>query len=277
METFRDLMNSFNEKDFTKVIHLGSKLYPTHSKKIDFLNVLSIANIEVNNKAVACKLLKEAYQIDQNDPITLYNLAKIQAELGCKDDSITLYSKLINLDPKNIHAKNNLAKIYMDQYDYVKSEKLYLECLEISPKYRLALDGICELYQKTCQKDKKSSMVNRCHKLFPNDHEPRLAYISDLIENKKFSLAKEAIKKHSVKNDDIDLKLLETGLNISIENYDNAKAILEKTIKQYPDSCEAHQMMINCHLAMKSFESLEKYLDTYFERKKIKFFQTKSN
>lgn len=277
METFKDLLNCFNEKDFAKVIHLGSKLYQTHSRELDFLNILSIAHIEVNNKNYACSLLKEAYQINQNDPITLYNLAKIKAELGYIDESIQLYDRLIQVDSKNLQAKNNLAKIYMDQCDYVKSENLYQQCLEISPKYRLALDGICELYQKMRQKDKKSSMVKRCYNLFPNDNEAVLAYISNLIENKNFSLAKEVIKKHSIKNNNVALKLLESRLYMCNENLSNAKIILERIILHHPDSCEAYQMMINCLLTMKMFESLDKFMDIYLHTKKINFGQTKIN
>ena len=269
MKLIKTLLGLLSNKDFKKIISLGNKNLDKYHNDTSFLNILSLAYIEDGQLKKAHSILSKSYQANSSDEVTLYNFAKVSRDLNLTDKSIELYERLINLNPVHIQAKNNLAEIFLSNYNYTVSEKLFLECLNISENYRLALDGLCDLYQKTRQDDKKNQVIQKTYNFYPNDIEAGLAYISNLIEMNQLSEADKCIQRYKKDHGSLELMLLECTLYSKKGDFHNMKLNAEILLNQYSDCPEGQIMMINCLLQMGEFDSAANFAQNCINKVKI--------
>lgn len=264
MNLIKTLLELHNKKEFRKVISIGNKNLEKYHSDTNVLNILALAYIEDGQLKKAHSILSKAYDINKSDQVTIYNYAKVSRSLNLTNESINLYTRLINLNPFHIQAKNNLAEIFLANYNYIASEKLFLECLDISENYRLALDGLCELYHKSIREDKKKQVVLKTYNLYPNDIKAVLAYISNLLETNQLLEADKQIQQYKKDHNNLELMLLHCTLCSKKGNFNEMKINIEKVLSQYPDCPDAQIMMIKCLLQMQGFVSAENFAKKCF-------------
>jgi len=79
---------------------------------------------------------------------TLYNLAVMEYEMGNQDAAKTLYLKLIQEEPHNMNALNNISAIYIAKEEYDNALKYLLQTLEITPQKVTLIANVGAIYQR---------------------------------------------------------------------------------------------------------------------------------
>ena len=95
-------------------------------------------------KKDACKLyqkiVKQAPRLV--GAINMYGITL--AELGELPAAANQFSNILNIEPKNLSAHENLSRVYMLMHEYAKAQTIYERALELSPKsYKLQYGLAC--------------------------------------------------------------------------------------------------------------------------------------
>jgi tetratricopeptide (TPR) repeat protein len=96
----------------------------------------------------ADSLLKRGLKLNPDfEPILMYlgNIAKSQ---GRKDEAISYYGKVINVNRKYFEAYVGMAELLIDN-DVERSRTLLRTCLAISPKYKPAIMALADTYRSS--------------------------------------------------------------------------------------------------------------------------------
>jgi tetratricopeptide (TPR) repeat protein len=99
-------------------------------------------------KEKADSLLKRGLELNPDfEPILMYlgNIAKSQ---GRKDEAISYYGKVINVNRKYFEAYVGMAELLIDN-DVERSRTLLKTCLTISPKYKPAIMALADTYRSS--------------------------------------------------------------------------------------------------------------------------------
>ena len=90
------------------------------------------------------RYLRKSLSIDPNHIHSLINLATLLTEQasGKKDarsESVTLFQKVLEIDPRNEPALFNIGLYYADENMHQEAEKMFLETISINPTHKSAL------------------------------------------------------------------------------------------------------------------------------------------
>ena len=82
------------------------------------------------------------------DAKALFIMAKSYCVLKMKDEGIKIYKMIINLNPKDVHARLELGKLYVGQGKEQEAEELFKEYMELAPKNIYARLELGKLYAR---------------------------------------------------------------------------------------------------------------------------------
>jgi tetratricopeptide (TPR) repeat protein len=97
----------------------------------DSWNLLGFAYLNLNNTLFAATAFEQAYKLDPQLPATQYFLGLAYSDIGRKDDAIVYLNYALNngFEPKVV-AQRQLADLYLEKADYVKSVQAYEDILK---------------------------------------------------------------------------------------------------------------------------------------------------
>ena len=142
-----------NFKECEKLLIEGLDKYP---KNVDLLINLAVVLRELLKVEKAKEILKEALNIDIDNPIAHNNIANIYVSEGKSKKAITHYKKSLEINPKDESTIRNLGRLYQSIANYDEAIQTYklseennyvgriLECLFFQKSYKLFWDFLYE-------------------------------------------------------------------------------------------------------------------------------------
>jgi len=119
---------------------------------------------------LARQLTDRAEQLNAHDPGIWLVRAMILEKLGDSEGSIPLFSKVLEVDPKNMHAKLGLARSMQDLERMTEAERYYLEASAEHPKDPLVAKQLGSFYFRAGNYEKSEQVYCRLIALAPNHY-----------------------------------------------------------------------------------------------------------
>lgn len=88
---------------------------------------------------------------------------------GRRDEAKTEYLEAIRLDPKSSGSLNNLANIYVSEYEYSKAEDAFRESIRINPDYATSRRNLADLLVKRDRLDEAEAEFREAIRIAPDD------------------------------------------------------------------------------------------------------------
>ena len=195
---------------------------------------------------------------------------------GNLNTAIQCYVQVLNIDPKNIAAKNNLGMILSDVGQFREAEKLFLEILVVDPESVPTINCISAMYIRQQKYQKAKSYAEKAIKLAPdNEHsinnwinvmkslrmcDELIAYVNEILSGNKlthpdkitFAYYSLANCYRYIKRNDDAIQACEMGLEIAHKynhvqslaflTYELGLTLLEE--KKYAELKEAGERVI---------------------------------
>ncbi|GAA0213604.1 hypothetical protein GCM10009123_21050 [Kangiella japonica] len=175
---------NFKFERYKESIKIINQLLKNHPKDIEALELKAQAHHAIGENDLARAAYTEAFELDEKNIHSAYALAKLESDLGNKQQSLTVLKDLLDRDSSYIIARELKAKILCEQ-------RLFDECLDEAEKI-LGLDkdnekakDLLEKHQDKREKD-TDERTDGSDKSTP-DKTPEKA---DKIEDKKTSTKK---------------------------------------------------------------------------------------
>ena len=105
--------------------------------------------------------LRQAIQIDPNDPDTFYNLGVVLEKQNRGDESIVAYNASLQKKGNNILAMNSLARVYLSQNNFQLAESSLKSALLISPDDEEANILLSQVYERQSRFNEGIEVLNR--------------------------------------------------------------------------------------------------------------------
>ena len=129
------------EKEYLIALKIISKVESPPREKYEHWNItidkilgkLTVIYVEQKNYQKAEKLYHNAYKSIPDSIFKHYNLAYLYKLQEKTDEWKLELEAIIQLEPKEIGSRIQLARYYVEQEDYIKAESLYREILKIKP------------------------------------------------------------------------------------------------------------------------------------------------
>ena len=113
------------EKDMSKKIELYKKIYDTDPNNVFYTLKMSSLYANINNelKAIEClKHLNSIYKYNNSiSIICLKNIAELYKKIGNKELALYYYTKAIKIEPKNPKLNNEIAAVYLSNFDTISA------------------------------------------------------------------------------------------------------------------------------------------------------------
>lgn len=137
---------SFDKIDLDSLIPTKQEVSSSSPVDADFQKALELQKKE--NYKEASVAYKKLLQKNPSNALAWNNLGLIQQKLQNFDVAETCYLKALKVTPDDAQAYNNLAYLRFEQGDFREAEKTYLQAIEIQPDYPLTFSNLASLYKE---------------------------------------------------------------------------------------------------------------------------------
>jgi tetratricopeptide (TPR) repeat protein len=195
--------------------------------------VIIVVNTLLNSKNPAApeiskKILQNAIAVNSDSSDLISELAKIMHSSGNSGQAAGLYKKLLQLEPDNLYAINNLAWIMCeDQGNLLQALELAEKGLQIAPDYLDLLDTRGMAYFRLGKFDKAVSDFSVCAQKYP-DNMPSAAVSYFHLGRAFAALAK---KEEAMRYINTAIKLNQKNGGLSANDVAQAHDLLDKLSK----------------------------------------------
>ncbi len=203
------------QKDFNKAITIQEKIY---GKIPGLATAKDLASLyELNHQGQ--KAIDFLSKVIDERPVKTRPLKLLLADIQSRlhpEDAIKQYTSIIEKEPKNVIALNNLSWIYISQNDYTKACEYSLKAYEIAGEQPAIADthGYCLL--KSGEIKESMPLLETAHQAVTNNAEIALHYAESLIKNHKPKQAKTILDE--VTTEDPKLMDLKNSLESDLSN-----------------------------------------------------------
>jgi len=209
-------------------------------------------NIKEHSKAL--NILKQAYEIDSDNTLTIYNLGICNQTLGNYKDALTYFQKAYQLEP-TMTMLASLAFCALKSQEYVLAATLYQNLTSVYPnntEYRMSY---IEALENTKEYEKALENIN----LLLAIDEKNI----DLIKKKGTNLRKLGRYEQSIgafkgllNRGKIDVEVYyNLAYNyVELQDFDNAKEMFKKCIVLEPNNPYAHKDLGVLYLKMNCYD-----------------------
>ncbi len=149
-EDKKNILKLFQEKKFSKVIKLGTKLIKKNSNDTDLLYVLGFSAINLHNYLDAEKFLKKLLDLKKTAYI-FYAYGNIQSKLKNYQEAIESFKNALSLNPNLSEAYNNLANANKSINNINEAIKNYQKSIEKDNKNLTAYFNLAVLLKENKQ------------------------------------------------------------------------------------------------------------------------------
>ncbi len=208
----------------------------------------------------AYECYKYAHELDKNDTEVLQRLAVCAQMLQHNDDAIGFWKLFMTLKPEDPISYNQLLDLYFHDYKYeYYMTRAKLKTLE----NRLA--QATDDYKKAISNTTEETEIISARYLLAQTYQ---------ILNKPLQAIDEYLKILDYDhNENVYLSL--AGLYYS-EDKQAALDMLQRAIKEYPDSAAVKEFLCKVYLALGDYENAEKYAVSIFNKIKAMLMQEKN-
>ncbi len=118
-----------------------------NDKNFKLMNSIGITYDEMQDFPNGEKYYLKCIELNPKYYSAYYNLAILNKNRGCLEDTVMWYKKAIEANPRYSYAYNNLGNIYKDRAEFSKAVECYRNAVENLSTYTLAYAnmGICLL------------------------------------------------------------------------------------------------------------------------------------
>lgn len=138
---------------------------------IPALKSLGEVYVKLKQLPDAVNQYQKAVELNPRDISARDRLAELYSWAGDYDKSIVTYRDSLALDPGNISLKTGLAKVLRWSHRYSEAEKLYIETLNEDPTHHEALKGLAKTYAMMGELNGAIDILDKAIKLYPDDAE----------------------------------------------------------------------------------------------------------
>jgi Flp pilus assembly protein TadD len=142
---------------------------PPADLKVRELNQSGYDAIQAGNYAQAVTLLKRVIELDPKDKVAWNNLGRAYLGMRQTDEAIAAFRKQIEVNPYDQYAYNNLGAAYLRQRKYDDAEGAFLKQLEVNPLDTYAHTGLGGMYLERKQYDRAASELEKAVALAPDN------------------------------------------------------------------------------------------------------------
>lgn len=125
----------------------------------------AIIKKQTGNFQEALDILNEAYEIDNNDAATNYEISRVLMALGRSDEALLKAEKAAEIEPSNIWYKANFAKASRINENYDDYVKAYEEIVKLNPNDLNFIYELAFAYQFTGDYRKSISVYKKIEEL----------------------------------------------------------------------------------------------------------------
>lgn len=143
---------------------------------IDAMGTFIIAKCRLRLKQYkeAESLFKTCLSIDPKNIHARLELGKLYASQGREKEAEELFKECFSIDPKTVHARLELGRLYAGQDKEEEAEKLFKECLSIDPKTVHARLELGKLYAKQDREEEAEELFKECFSIDSKNVHARL-------------------------------------------------------------------------------------------------------
>ena len=169
------------------------------NKEIDNLIVIAQSSKEKGDLPSTFKYLKKILELDPNNKRALNNIGNVFKEMKNFEEAIKYYLKVINLNPDYKIAKINLAILYHDLGKLDEAKKIYKELINLD-KYNFAIHFNLSRIDFSCINQEMIKFIEKSIQLENMSHYNKASGYFILAKNQQIK-----------KNFDMEMKFLEKG------------------------------------------------------------------
>ena len=164
------------------------------------------------------KLIKQAIELDSDNPRYYFRLGVVYDKANKKEDSMAMMRKVIELDPKHANALNYLGYTYADLGTNLdEAEKLIKEALKYKPNDGYITDSLGWVYYKKGEFQKALQYLQKAVQIVPDDP-IMLEHLGDAylkLNDKRNALKyyKKSLKQKDKDKESLEKKIREISTN----------------------------------------------------------------
>ena len=125
--------------------------------------------LQTGNYAEAVTLLKRVVELEPKDKVAWNNLGRAYFSLRQTDEAIDAFEKQIAVNPYDHYAYNNLGRAYASKQDYDKAETAFLKQLEVNPLDKYTPTNLGALYFERQNYERAAEQFEKAIALNPDD------------------------------------------------------------------------------------------------------------
>ena len=204
-----------------------------------------------------------------NKNMTIDETFKIAATNHNKNnlkEALTLYNKILEVNPNHLPSLNNVAVILSDLKEYQKAKACYKKVIEINPNYAEAHNNLGTVFLDLKEYQKAKACYNKAIEINPTYVEAHYNLGNIFNELKEYQKAKACYKKA------IEINQNHIGSHNNLGNifnelkkYQEAKACFKKIIKIDPNHTDAHYNLGNIFNELKEYQEAKKCYEKAIE------------
>jgi tetratricopeptide (TPR) repeat protein/transglutaminase-like putative cysteine protease len=138
------------------------------TSKVSELNRSGYDALQAGNYAQAVALLTRVVELEPKDKVAWNNLGQAYMGLRKTEPAIEAYRKQIEINPYDASAYNNLGRAYMAQQKYAEAEAAFQKQLEVNPLDRYAPANLGWLYVERRQYEQAIPPLEKAIALSPD-------------------------------------------------------------------------------------------------------------
>jgi tetratricopeptide (TPR) repeat protein len=154
-------------KKFPKALEYAQRavaIKPEHERGY---RLQSLILLELRRNAESLRMAKQAIALSPEEVLCLYALSKAQQQSGLIKEAISTAERIRALAPMRIFGHDRLGLIAFNQRRWRDAEKHYLKVLEIEPENAMALNNLGMIYGNLGQKEKGMALLHQSLKQDP--------------------------------------------------------------------------------------------------------------
>ena len=138
------------------------------------LNQSGYDALQQGNYAQAVTLFKRVIELDPKDKTAWINLGRAHLALKQNDEAIAAFRKQTELNPYDEYAYNSLGAVYVIQRKYDEAEAAFQKQIELNPLDKYAHAGLGTMYLERKQYDRAAGELEKAAALVPDNAQLRI-------------------------------------------------------------------------------------------------------
>jgi tetratricopeptide (TPR) repeat protein len=208
---------------------------------IDETFKIAVTNHSKNNLKEALTLYNKILEINPNHLPSLNNVGVILTDLKEYQKAKACYEKAIEINPNYAEAHSNLGTVFLDLEEYPKAKACYEKAIEINPTYVEAHYNLGNIFKKLKEYQKAKACYEKVIKINPNhigSHNNLGNILKELKEYQKAKSCFEKVIEINPHNADAHYNL--GNIFNELKEHQKAKVCYEKVIEINPHNADAY-------------------------------------